>query len=138
MADVFEKKKRSEIMSRIRAKDTKPEMIVRRSLHKAGYRFSLYNKDLPGKPDILLRKYHAAVFVQGCFWHQHPGCRRCTKPKTNEAYWIPKLKRNVERFEHVCRQLNELGWNVVVVWECETKKPAELVSRIRQLVGKDD
>ena len=121
---------RSRNMSRIRSKNTKPEMVVRKWLHKNGYRFRLHRIDLPGKPDIVLPRHKTAIFVNGCFWHQHQGCRRATLPKSNQAYWIPKLQRNVNRFEGTLRQLEELGWKVIVIWECETRKIGMLSSRL--------
>lgn len=123
-SDVFTPAKRSEIMSRVRSKNTKPELFVRSLLHAMGYRFRLHRKDLPGSPDVVLPRYRTAVFVHGCFWHQHPGCRKATIPKNNSEFWEAKLKRNHERdLEAQCR-LEELGWNVLVLWECEVKKAA--------------
>lgn len=108
-------------MSLITSGNTKPEMAVRSLLHRMGYRFRLHQKDLPGKPDIVLKKYKTVIFVHGCFWHQHAKCKRATMPKSNVQYWMPKLERNVSRFHEVKKQLAETGWNVAVVWECETK-----------------
>lgn len=123
-SDVFTPAKRSEIMSRVRSKNTKPELFVRSLLHAMGYRFRLHRKDLPGSPDVVLPKHRTAVFVHGCFWHQHPGCRKATIPKNNSAFWEAKLTRNRERDLEARRKLEELGWNVVVLWECEVKKAA--------------
>jgi len=128
--DTFTPDQRSRNMSRIRSKNTKPEMVVRSWLHKNGYRFRLHRIDLPGKPDIVLPRHKTAIFVNGCFWHQHQGCRKATLPKSNQAYWIPKLQRNVDKFESTLRQLEELGWKVIVIWECETKKIDKFSSRL--------
>ncbi len=119
--DVFTKEKRSEIMGRVKSKNTKPEKSVRSMLHKMGYRFRLHRKDLPGNPDIVLPKYKIAVFVHGCFWHQHPGCRKATVPVQNFDFWDKKLKRNQERDSRVKSELSTLGWLTVTVWECEVK-----------------
>lgn len=107
-------------MSRIRGKDTRPEVRVRSVLHRMGYRFRLHRKDLPGKPDIVLPRYETVVFVHGCFWHRHPGCRFAYTPKSRIEFWNAKFQRNVERHAEVEEQLSELGWRIVVIWECET------------------
>ena len=114
---------RSWNMSRIRGKDTQPEVRVRSALHRMGYRFRLHRKDLPGKPDIVLPKYSTVVFVHGCFWHRHPGCRFAYTPKSRVEFWQTKFDRNVERHREVELSLKELGWHVVVIWECETQQP---------------
>ena len=121
MADTLPPDRRSWNMRRITSANTKPELIVRSMLHRAGYRFRLHERNLPGKPDIVLKKYKSAIFVNGCFWHQHPGCKRATKPKSNQEYWLPKLERNKVRFLEVTQELEARGWNVIVIWECETK-----------------
>ncbi|MCY0148828.1 DNA mismatch endonuclease Vsr [Hoeflea sp. G2-23] len=118
MADVFTKAKRSDIMSRIAGKNTKPELSVRSALHCAGYRFRLHRKDLPGKPDLILPKHRVAVFVHGCFWHGHC-CKRGKRPTTNEAFWTEKLDRNLKRDETNVEALEKLGWTVWIIWECE-------------------
>lgn len=114
--------KRSETMSRVRSADTKPELRVRRALHAMGYRFRLHRKDLPGKPDITLPKHQTVIFVHGCFWHQHPGCRKATIPRNNHEYWKRKLERNVERDGKAQAALQEQGWNVLTLWECDTPR----------------
>lgn len=119
--DTVSERQRSWNMSRIHSKDTKPEMIVRSFLHKNGFRFRLHVKNLPGHPDIVLPKYRSVVEVRGCFWHQHPGCHRASTPSSNVEYWKVKLKRNVDRDRDTEKRLNELGWNLIVVWECELK-----------------
>ena len=122
MADKFTKEKRSEIMSKVRSEDTKPEIKVRKLLHGMGYRFRLHRHDLPGKPDITLPKYKTVVFVNGCFWHGCPTCRHAhVRPRQNAEYWNRKLDRNMERDRENYAKLADMGWRVVVVWECETK-----------------
>ena len=121
MADVFSKEERSRVMRRVKSADTKPEMRVRRWLHAQGFRFRLHRKDLPGKPDIVLRKYKTVVFVHGCFWHGHPGCKASALPASNREYWERKIGRNVERDGRNQRLLEELGWRVIVVWECKLR-----------------
>jgi len=106
-------------MSRIRSKDTKPEKIVRSMLHKMGYRFRLHKKNLPGVPDIVLRKYRTVIFVHGCFWHRHINCKYAYYPKSRTEFWSAKFKINVERDKEVKKQLQELGWKVITIWECE-------------------
>lgn len=118
-------------MSRIRGKNTKPEIVVRSLLHRLGYRFRLHGKTLPGRPDIVLPKHKTVVFVHGCFWHRHKGCKNCTTPTNRRAFWVAKLKGNATRDKLHSRALHKLGWHVAVVWECEIKKPGglELVRR---------
>lgn len=135
MADVFPKEKRSWVMSRIRGRNTKPEFIVRSALHGAGFRFRIHVSSLPGRPDIVLRKHGAVIFVHGCFWHQHPGCRRAVLPKSNVEYWLPKLERNTKRFQEVRRTLRRLGWKVIVIWECMAKDPGRLLKYIASRLG---
>ena len=106
-------------MSRIKSKNTTPEMRVRSMLHRAGYRFRLHVEHLPGKPDIVLPKYKTVIFVHGCFWHRHEGCSRATMPSTNQEYWKKKFKSNVERDKREQAELKKAGWRVIVVWECE-------------------
>jgi DNA mismatch endonuclease (patch repair protein) len=124
-------------MSRIRSKDTKPEWIVRRLLHAEGYRYRLHGKGLPGRPDLVFKKRRKVIFVHGCFWHQHAreDCADGRRPKSNEGYWNPKLQRNIDRdAAHLC-SLREEGWEVEVVWACETKRPDELRARLVRFLG---
>ncbi|WP_375416768.1 very short patch repair endonuclease [uncultured Hymenobacter sp.] len=114
---------RRAIMSKVRSKDTKPEMLVRQYLHGQGFRYRLYRADLPGKPDLVLPKYGAVIFVHGCFWHQH-NCGKNITPAHNTTYWTAKLQRNVSRDVEAQKSLQELGWRVIVVWECELKQAA--------------
>ena len=122
MTDTVTKEKRSEIMSRIRAKDTKPEMIVRKLLHAAGYRYRLHRKDLPGKPDLVLPKYRTVIFVHGCFWHRHNGCSNATMPKSHAEFWAAKLSGNVRRDNMVKTELQAAGWRILIVWECACRQ----------------
>lgn len=130
--------KRSEIMSHIRGKNTKPELLVRSLLHRAGFRFCLHRKDLPGKPDIVLPKYKTVIFVHGCFWHRHPGCFKATNPKTNTEFWQEKFARNIVRDYEVSKKLEKSGWLVVVVWQCTIARilatPEILIKNITQHV----
>jgi DNA mismatch endonuclease (patch repair protein) len=124
------RKQRSWNMARIRSHNTKPEIAVRRVLHRAGYRFRYSARRLPGNPDVVLPRWKTVVFVHGCFWHQHRGCIDCSKPATNTNYWLPKLARNVDRDRTVTRLLRRAGWEVVVVWECESKDSDAILSRV--------
>ena len=123
MADMFDAKKRSEIMSKVHSTNTTPEIRVRKLLHSMGYRFRLHRDDLPGKPDIVLPKYETVIFVHGCFWHGCPICRHAKiRPKENSDYWDKKLDCTLERDKNNVVKLEQLGWRVLIVWECETKK----------------
>lgn len=133
MADTVTKEQRSRNMSLIRSKETKPEVFVRSVLHRLGFRFRKNVKTLPGKPDIVLPKYKTVIFVHGCFWHQHKGCRRSTIPKSNTDYWIPKLSGNIKRDIQHKADLKKLGWNVEVVWECETKDTDKLMKKLKKI-----
>ena len=119
--DSLTKEKRSWNMSRIRSNDTTPELVVRSFLFRNGFRFRLHVKNLPGHPDIVLLKYKTVIEVRGCFWHRHPGCRHATMPSSNVEFWQKKFKRNVDRDRNTEKQLKNLGWNLIVVWECELK-----------------
>ncbi len=119
--DRLSKQDRSDLMSRVRSKDTQPEIVVRRLLHGMGYRFRLHRADLPGKPDIVLSRWRAVVFIHGCFWHQHAGCPRTYRPATRVGFWDRKLAANVARDSANVAALDSLGWRVLTVWECETR-----------------
>ena len=121
---------RHRCMSRIRGKNTKPEILVRRGLHARGFRFRLQARNLPGRPDIVLPKYKVAIMVNGCFWHGHKDCRYATKPKTNEEFWQSKIMRNRHRDEVTTAHLEALGWTVITIWECELKPSSAASSRI--------
>jgi len=129
--DKFTPEQRSKVMAAVRGKDTAPELKVRKALHSLGYRYRLHRKDLPGKPDIVLPKYDTCIFVHGCFWHRHPGCKRATTPKTNRKFWREKLLKNQKRDKGVRKKLKELGWRVKVIWECDTKNKKLLNNAIR-------
>ena len=131
--DVFDKKTRSKIMSRVKQKDTKPEMIVRRILHGMSYRFRLHRKDLPGKPDIVLPKYKAVIFVYGCFWHGHD-CPRGKLPGTRREFWENKISGNRERDLRVEKELEALGYRIAIVWQCRIKDKEELSTELRQFL----
>jgi len=119
MTDHLTVSKRSWNMSRIRSKDTQPEMIVRKMLHNNGIRYRLHARDLPGKPDLSNKSKKFAIFVNGCFWHQHKGCKRASIPKSNTDYWIPKLEKNVNRLRENLETLDTMGYRTTVIWECE-------------------
>ena len=123
-------------MARIRSSNTKPEIAVRRLLHARGLRFRLHRRDLPGKPDIVLPRHRLAIFVHGCFWHQHPGCRLASRPKTRTDYWMPKLFANVERDARAVSGLTDMGWRVETIWECDVRQPDKLAARIDELVSR--
>jgi DNA mismatch endonuclease (patch repair protein) len=131
MTDVFTKSKRSEVMSRIKGCNTKPELAVRSLLHRMGYRFRLHRADLPGKPDIVLSRYKTVIFVHGCFWHRHKDCRFAYTPKSRTEFWMKKLESNVIRDIQVKSGLELLGWRVITVWECELREPEQLYSRFK-------
>ena len=119
MTDHLSRSKRSWNMSRIRSKNTKPELIVRKVLHNSGIRYRLHARNLPGKPDLSNKSKIFAIFVNGCFWHQHKGCKRASIPKSNTDYWIPKLEKNVNRFKENLDRLDTMGYRTAVIWECE-------------------
>lgn len=135
MADVFSKEKRSWIMGRVKGANTTPEIVVRRWLHAHGYRFRLHRKDLPGKPDIVLPKHRAVIFVHGCFWHGHQGCKRAALPTSNRKYWEAKIGRNMERDRARARELRKLGWRVATVWECKTRDEGALRRQLQRVLG---
>ena len=122
MADVHTPEQRSRNMSAIRSKNTKPEEIVRKYLFSQGFRYRKNDKRLPGSPDIVLPKYRTVVFVNGCFWHKHDGCKYFVWPKNNAAFWKTKIESNVSRDRQKESQLIALGWNVIIIWECQLKK----------------
>ena len=133
MADNLTNSQRSHCMSRIRGKNTKPEILVRKGLHARGFRFRLHNKKLPGSPDLVLTKYGVAIMVNGCFWHGHKGCRYATMPKTNVEFWEAKIARNRHRDEVTNAHLEALGWHVISVWECELSMGSQLEDRLDAL-----
>lgn len=118
MADVVDPATRSRMMSGIRGKNTRPELLLRKALHRAGFRFRLHDTKLPGKPDLVLPKFRAVIFVHGCFWHRHEGCYWCSVPTSNADFWSEKFRKNVERDRRQVELLRQAGWRVGTVWEC--------------------
>ena len=135
MTDVFSTSKRSEVMSRIRGKDTTPELQVRSIVHRLGYRFRLHAKDLPGSPDLVLPRLGTVILVHGCFWHRHRGCRYATTPSTRRAFWQAKFDANVARDRRVSASLRRLGWSVITVWECQLRRPERVANRLQRLLA---
>lgn len=119
--DIWDKNKRSECMSKIRSKNTKPELVLRKALFARGFRYRVNVPNLPGKPDIVLPKYKTVIFLHGCFWHRHEGCKYAYTPKTNTKFWVDKITSNAERDKVNLQKLTALGWNIVTVWECEIR-----------------
>ena len=139
MPDVMTPQQRHDCMSHIRSKNTKPEQLVRRALWHLGFRYRLHVKDLPGKPDIVLSKYKAVIFINGCFWHGHDGCKDFVIPKSNTAFWLGKIDKNKERDTRDGVALASAGWKVITIWECELKKSvieATLDSLVQALVSR--
>lgn len=136
MVDTLSRERRSWNMSRIRGKDTKPEVVLRSLLHRAGFRFRIHDRRLPGHPDIVLAKYRTVVFVNGCFWHRHPGCSKAYTPSSRTEFWLEKFAATVERDARKAAQLRDLGWNVVTVWECDLQKaPEEVLAELSGSLG---
>ncbi len=133
MPDVVDKQTRSRMMSGIRGKNTRPELLVRHELHRRGFRYRLHVRGMPGVPDLVLPKYHAVVFVHGCYWHRHPGCRYTTTPGTNLEFWIPKFHRTVEHDREVIAKLRDQNWRIATVWECVTRR--EPIEEIGETLG---
>lgn len=137
MADRITAEQRSAVMSRIRSRDTSPELTVRRLAHKLGYRFRLHRRSLPGAPDLVFPRHRKVIFVHGCFWHQHdePRCPDSRRPASNESYWHPKLARTVARDRANFEALRSLGWVPLVIWACELKDEQVLARRLRDFLG---
>jgi DNA mismatch endonuclease, patch repair protein len=136
MSDIVSSEKRSWIMSRIRSRDTRPEIMVRSILHRLGYRFSLRRRDLPGRPDIVLPLRRTVIFVHGCFWHRHRGCIEASNPKSRVPYWTAKFASNIARDRRNRRALMKSGWRVFVVWECQVcKSPDQVARHLVQKIG---
>ena len=134
MVDVHDKKTRSFNMSRIRGCNTRPETYVRSELHRRGFRFRINVKELPGKPDLLFPKYRKAVFVHGCFWHQHFNCQKSHMPKSNLIFWKSKLKKNVLRDRRNEKHLREKGWEPLIIWECELRKGDDAIQKLAEKI----
>ena len=135
MVDSLTPAQRSKRMSRIRSRDTSPEIALRKALHALGFRFRLDNRKLPGKPDIVLPRYKTAIFVHGCFWHRHEGCKVATTPKSNTQFWVDKFDRNVARDTRVIAELEAMGWRVLVAWECELGPARKATTRAAELAA---
>lgn len=133
--DIISPARRSVLMSRIRGKDTKPEVLVRRAAHALGYRFRLHRRDLPGSPDLVFPRLRKVIFVHGCFWHRHAACRYAYVPKSNADFWASKFASNVRRDSQAMRSLADLAWKVLVVWECELSDEAAVSSRLAVFLG---
>lgn len=138
MADRLAPEARSANMSRVRNKNTKPELRVRSVLHRAGYRFRLHGRDLPGSPDIVLPKWRTVVLVHGCFWHGHEGCRRSKLPSTRTDFWRGKVAKNRARDDAAQQSLEALGYRVVTLWECELKDESSILSRVNSVTGRSE
>jgi len=130
MVDRVTKKKRSWMMSRVRRVNTKPELAVRSALHRMGYRFRLHSPMLPGRPDIVLRRHNAVIFVHGCFWHRHQGCRKTTTPQVRRQFWVEKFVRNMQRDKKNYRLLRQQGWRILILWECQVADATALHRRL--------
>ena len=135
MTDRLSKTERSALMARIRSKDTRPELIVRSCIHRLGYRFRLHRRDLPGSPDIVLPRLRSVVFVHGCFWHRHAGCRFAYEPKSRCDFWSMKFRDNIARDRRNASRLRRLGWRVIIIWECQTRDQERLATRLAKLLG---
>lgn len=122
-------------MARVRGKNTRPEMVVRTTAHSMGLRYSLHRRDLKGTPDLVFPKYRLAIFVHGCFWHQHPNCKRASLPQTRKEFWASKLANNIRRDKEAIAELRSTGWHIEVIWECETKDVAKLEQRLTNTFG---
>lgn len=135
--DIVSAKKRSEIMSKVRSRDTKPEKIVRKIVSSLGFRYRLHNRNLPGKPDLSNVTRKKAIFVHGCFWHRHANCKMASVPASNKEYWKEKFRRNKRRDQAALDALKKMGWRPLVVWECEIRQPEKLKRRLEKYVGKE-
>lgn len=135
MVDTLTQPHRSWNMSRIRGKDTAPELEVRSLLHGAGYRYRLHARDLPGRPDIVVRTRKLAIFVHGCFWHQHPGCANARMPKSRTDFWQAKLSGNTERDKRNLSALRRAGWRVMIIWECQLRRPSRVAARLQRFMS---
>lgn len=133
--DSLTEKQRSLCMSKIRSKDTQPEKTVRKILTQMEWRYRLHAGKLPGKPDIIISKIKTIIFINGCFWHQHKGCKRKSMPKTNINYWKRKLQRNIEKQKKDITALKKMGWRVSIIWECQTKDKERLANKLQKILS---
>lgn len=138
MADILTPVERSRHMAKVRRTNTKPEMNVRRAAHRLGYRFRLHRRDLPGTPDLVFPRFRKIIMVNGCFWHQHDGCKHARLPKSRLEYWSPKLARNKDRDAEVLRELDRLGWEVMTVWECQARSLKAVSPILQAFLCSDD
>jgi DNA mismatch endonuclease (patch repair protein) len=134
--DHVDQAKRSLIMAAVHSKNTKPELVVRKLVFGMGYRYRLHSAKLPGKPDLVFPGRHKVIFVHGCFWHRHKGCRYATSPKTRVDFWEAKFDANVARDKRTNRELKELGWSVLMVWQCQLKEPEKLARKLDDFLSK--
>ena len=132
--DIFDKDKRSSIMSRVKSKDTKPEILVRSVIHRMGFRFRKNRVDLPGKPDIVLSKARKIIFVNGCFWHGHKNCKRASRPSSNKSIWSTKLDMNIQRDKKNIVLLKKQGWHILIIWQCQIRDEIRLMYRIKRFL----
>lgn len=137
MADRLSSQRRSWNMSRIKSRDTSPELAVRKVLYRMGFRYRLHSPAVPGSPDIVLKRFRAAIFVHGCFWHRHPGCKFAYVPKSRVEFWTKKFEANVRRDETVKKQLSDLGWKSLTIWECETRSSETIEHLLRGFLGEN-
>ncbi|MBA7532094.1 hypothetical protein ES705_24320 [subsurface metagenome] len=135
MADIFTKRKRSQIMATVKNRNTKPEIQVRKALFSRGFRYRINDKRLPGSPDIVLPKYHTAIFVHGCYWHGHTNCKKAIKPSTNKNFWNAKIEKNRLRDQKAQQELSQMGWKVIVIWECELRNKESLELSLNKLIN---
>lgn len=134
--DRLSEERRSALMSKVKGKNTGPELLVRKAAHRLGYRFRLHRKDLPGKPDLMFPRLKVAIFVHGCFWHSHQSCPKGRPPKSKLDYWGPKLKENTKRDRRNLVRLRKLGWHARVIWQCETTDPAHTEQLLRDILNR--
>jgi DNA mismatch endonuclease (patch repair protein) len=132
--DKFTSEKRSHIMAQVKGRDTKPEKLIRSIVHQLGFRFRLYRKDLPGKPDIVLPRHKKIIFVHGCFWHGHKDCSRSKRPTSNQEFWDRKIDGNIIRDRKNKKALKPLGWRAMVIWQCETRNVPKLIKRLEKFL----
>lgn len=137
LMDIVSPEKRSRMMAGIKGKDTKPELVVRKLVHGMGFRYRLHHKDLPGSPDLVFPRSRKVIFVHGCFWHRHPGCRFAYTPKSNAQFWLDKLEGNTRRDAQALTALDSLGWQVLIVWECEVSDMPALTQKVRLFLNSD-
>lgn len=138
MSDIFTREKRSWIMSHVKGKDSSPELLVRKIVHKMGYRFRLHSNKLPGKPDIVLPKHRKVIFVHGCFWHGHEGCSRSKRPSSNIEFWENKITRTIQRDNHVIEELRKMKWEVLIIWQCEISKVECLSNKLSEFFQREE